>query len=184
MRIIGGYLKGRLIEPPTGLKARPTTDFARESLFNILNNRYDFSEVSFLDLFSGTGAISFEMASRGAREIDLVEMDRRHCDFIRKTLTNFKITSARVHHQSVTKWVDICRRSYNIVFADPPYDITWLSDLPDMIMNSVIADDQSLFILEHPGKYNFEQHPCFSGHRHYGSVNFSFFSKTPLSPNI
>lgn len=175
MRIIGGDLKGRLIEPPSGFRARPTTDYARESLFNILNNRFDFSAISVLDLFSGTGAISYEFASRGTKDIDLVEIESRHCEFIRKTLLKLKIDSVKVHRISVQEWIKACHKSYDIIFADPPYDISWLKDLPSMILASEAVTAETVFILEHPKALDFRDHSAFTEHRNYGNVNFSFF---------
>jgi 16S rRNA (guanine(966)-N(2))-methyltransferase RsmD len=177
VRIIGGSLKGRLIEPPSGFRARPTTDYARESLFNILNNRFDFDEISLLDLFSGTGAISYEFASRGTEDIDLVEIEARHCEFISKTLRNLKINTVKVHRLSVQTWLQVCNKSYDIIFADPPYDLAWLTDLPALVMASKAVKADTLFILEHPRSLNFREYPEFNEHRHYGNVNFSFFRR-------
>lgn len=176
MRIIGGKFRGRLIEPPSGFKARPTTDFARESLMNILNNRYDFSSVSFLDLFGGTGAISYEFASRGTEDIDIIETDRRNCDFIRNTLRQFDMKSAKVHRMDVRDWLKICHKQYDIIFADPPYALKWLTEIPDMVLRSGAVTDSTLFILEHPRKIGFSGHAALSEHRKYGNVNYSFFT--------
>lgn len=175
MRIIGGRLKGRLIDPPAGFKARPTTDFAREGLLNILGNRYDFSEISLLDLFGGTGAISYEFASRGTADIDIVETDRRNCEFIRRTLRGLELTSAKVHRLDVRDWLKICHKQYDIIFADPPYALRWLTELPAMVMASRAVHDSTLFILEHPKSLDFSGQPYITGHRKYGNVNFSFF---------
>ncbi len=177
MRIIGGSLKGRLIEPPAGLRARPTTDYARESLFNILNNRISFPDVSVLDLFSGTGAISYEFASRGSCNIDLVEIDPRHCAFIARMVRQFDLEGVRVHRMSVTKWLEVCTRSYDIIFADPPYDLKWLGELPSLVMDSMAVNDDTTFILEHPRTMDFSDNEWFSEHRYYGNVNFSFFRR-------
>jgi 16S rRNA (guanine(966)-N(2))-methyltransferase RsmD len=177
VRITGGSLRGRIIDAPAGYKARPTTDLARESLLNILNNRYDFSAVNLLDLFSGTGAISYEFASRGTEDIDLVEIDRRNCEFISKTARKLGISKARVHRLDVRDFLKACHKQYDIIFADPPYDLAWLSGLPDLVTNSGAFKEESLFILEHPKTNDFTSHPCFSEHRNYGSVNFSFFKK-------
>lgn len=133
MRIIGGRFRGRLIEPPAGFRARPTTDFAREGLINILVNKYDFSDISLLDLFGGTGAISYEFASRGTEDIDVIETDRRNCEFIRQTLRSLNLTSARVHRMDVRDWLKICHKNYDIIFADPPYELKWLTMIPDMV---------------------------------------------------
>jgi len=177
VRIIGGDLKGRLISPPAGFRARPTTDFARESLFNILNNRFDFSDISVLDLFAGTGAVSIEFASRGSKDIDLVEIEPRHCSFIRKTLENLKISTVKVHRISVQEWLKACHKRYDIIFADPPYEISWLKDLPAMVMRSGACGDDTVFILEHPKSLDFQSYTGFTEHRNYGNVNFSFFRK-------
>ena len=176
MRITGGELKGRRIEPPSGFKSRPTTDFAREGLLNILDNRYDLASVSFLDLFAGTGAISYEMASRGTADIDMVETDRRNCEFIHQTLDHLGISKAHIHRLSVSDWLKICHKKYDLIFADPPYALKWLKDIPDMVLQSDASDKDTVFILEHPRTISFTTHPCFTEHRNYGNVNFSFFS--------
>lgn len=176
MRITGGNFRGRLIEPPSAFRARPTTDFARESLMNILNNRYYFEDVSLLDLFGGTGAISYEFASRGTADIDIIETDRRSCEFIARTLRMFDLPSARVHRIDVRDWLKICHKQYDIIFADPPYALRWLEQIPEMVMMSRAINDTTLFILEHPKNKDFSSHVFFSEHRNYGNVNFSFFS--------
>lgn len=175
MRIIGGKYKGRVIDPIAGLKARPTTDFAKESLFNILNNRIDFETASVLDLFSGTGSISFEFASRGAETIHSVERDARNVTGIRKGTEKLGIENIRVIHIDVKAYLRTCNYKYDIVFADPPYDLDWLKDLPDLIIESAIMKTEGFFILEHPKRLNFSSHPGFFEHRNYGNVNFSFF---------
>lgn len=177
MRITGGNFRGRLIEPPSGFKARPTTDFAREGLLNILNNRYDFPELSLLDLFGGTGAISYEFASRGTTDIDIVETDRRNCEFISKTIRGFGFESARVHRLDVRDWLKICHKQYDIIFADPPYALKWLPELPARVLASGAVKDSTLFILEHPRTIDFKESAWFMEHRSYGNVNFTFFRK-------
>lgn len=175
MRIIGGSLKGRLIDPPDSFRARPTTDFARESLLNIISNRYDYENLSLLDLFAGTGAISYEFASRGCPDIDTVEIEKKHTDFIRKTTGNLNLEKVRVHRIDVRTWLKVCRREYSIIFADPPYDLPWLRSIPDMILRSAATGPSTLVIVEHPRKISFTEHPAFSEHRSYGNVNFTFF---------
>lgn len=175
MRITGGQYRGRLIEPPPGFTARPTTDFAREGLMNILNNRYDFPALSLLDLFGGTGAISYEFASRGTEDIDIVEIDRRNSEFISRTLRTMGLTKARVHRLDVRQWLKICHKQYDIIFADPPYALRWLPELPARVMASGAVNQSTLFILEHPGTYDFSQEKWFRENRKYGNVNFSFF---------
>lgn len=175
MRIIGGKYKGRKITPPSSFKARPTTDFARESLFNILNNRIDFEEVSVLDLFSGTGSISYEFASRGAKEVHLVEMDMKHISGIRRIIKDMEIDNIRTIHIDVRAYLKTCSVKYDIVFADPPYELSWLRDIPDLVMGSGIIKDDGFFILEHPRDMSFSNHNMLFEHRNYGGVNFSFF---------
>jgi 16S rRNA (guanine966-N2)-methyltransferase len=176
LRIIGGKYKGRIINPISALKARPTTDFGRESLFNILNNRVDFESTSVLDLFSGTGSIGFEFASRGAEVVHLVEKDQKHILGIRNTIDNIGFTNIKPIHIDVKAYLKTCRFKYDIVFADPPYDLEWLKSIPDLVIGSNVLKEDGFFILEHPRVMDFENHKKFYEHRNYGSVNFSFFS--------
>jgi 16S rRNA (guanine(966)-N(2))-methyltransferase RsmD len=175
LRIISGKYKGKQINPPTGFKARPTTDYARESLFNILANRYDFGSLSVLDLFSGTGSISFEFASRGAAVIHLVEKDLRHISFIRRMSAEMKFENIKTIHIDTKAYLKVCKFTYDIVFADPPYDLRWLDTLPDLVLTSGMLNENGIFILEHPKSIGFTSHKHFFEHRNYGSVNFSFF---------
>lgn len=175
MRIIGGRYRGRRITPPAGLRARPTTDFAREGLFNILSNRVDFEDIMVLDLFSGTGCISYEFASRGAREIHLVEKDIKHIAGIRKIIRDLELSNIKAIHIDVKAYLRTCTAKYDIVFADPPYDLSWLKEIPDLVTRSGIIRDDGFFILEHPRNMSFGNHSLFYEHRNYGGVNFSFF---------
>lgn len=175
MRIISGKYKGRKIVPPASLKARPTTDFARESLFNILNNRIDFEDITVLDLFSGTGSISYEFASRGALEVHLIEKDVKHIAGIRRIIKELEISNIKPVHIDVRAFLRTCKFKYDIVFADPPYDLTWLEELPGMISEAHIIKEDGFFILEHPKSVSFNSHKLFFEHRNYGGVNFSFF---------
>jgi 16S rRNA (guanine(966)-N(2))-methyltransferase RsmD len=175
LRIIGGKYKGRRIIPPGNLKARPTTDFARESLFNILNNRIDFEEITVLDLFSGTGSISYEFASRGAMEVHLVEKDVRHIAGIRRIINEMGISNIKTIHIDVRTYLRACKIKYDIVFADPPYEINWLKELPDLVFGADVVKEDGFFILEHPKNMSFAGHNLFFEHRNYGGVNFSFF---------
>lgn len=176
MRIIGGQYKGRIISPVAGLKARPTTDFARESLFNILNNRVDFKSISVLDLFSGTGAIGFEFASRGVEVVHMIEKDHKHISGIRQNIEKIGITNIKPVHIDVKAFLKTCKFKYDIVFADPPYDLGWLANIPDLVISSGVMKASGFFILEHPRALRFGDHELFYEHRNYGSVNFSFFS--------
>ena len=176
MRIIGGRLKGRQIVLPMGYKARPTTDFAKEGLFNILTNLIDFTEVSLLDLFSGTGAISYEFASRGCPDVTSIEMAPDNARFIKQRAHSLGLGSIRVIRHNVFDFVKICSKQYNIIFADPPYAIEGLEKIPNLAIPLLTED--GLLILEHPGTFNFEQHPNFLKEKKYGNVHFSLFTAT------
>lgn len=180
MRIIGGSLKGRTVMPPSGFRARPTTDFAKEGLFNMLGNEYDLSSVRVLDLFSGTGSISYEFASRGAKEIYSVEMNPLHASFIRRSAAAFRIDGMHVIRHNVFGFLEICKIDFDIIFADPPYEIEGLDTIPDRVFGAPCVPGGLLraggvFILEHPGTYSFENHPRFVKEKKYGNVHFSFF---------
>lgn len=182
MRIIGGSLRGRTVIPPSGFKARPTTDFAKEGLFNVLDNMYDLSAVRVLDLFSGTGSISYEFASRGAEEIYSVEMNPLHASFIKRSAASFGLTGMHVVRHNVFEFLDICRIDFDIIFADPPYGLEGLDTIPDKVLGAPGAGDGLLrdggvFILEHPGTFSFEGHSRFQREKKYGNVHFSFFKQ-------
>jgi len=179
LRIIGGRYKGRRINPPSNFQARPTTDFAREGLFNILNNRVEFESINVLDLFSGTGSISYEFASRGAATVHLVETNPRHIAGIKKILKELDLQNVRPIHIDVRAYLKTCTAKYDIVFADPPYELSWLKELPDLVTKAGVIKADGFFILEHPRDLNFDSHKLFFEHRNYGGVNFSFFN--PLS---
>ena len=175
MRIIGGKYKGRRIYFPGNFKARPTTDFAREGLFNVLNNRIDFENINVLDLFSGTGSISYEFASRGAASVHLIEKDLKHFAGIRRIIKDMDFNNIRPVHIDVKAYLRTCSLKYDIVFADPPYELTWLKELPDLVTKANVLKSDGFFILEHPRDMNFSGHELFFEHRNYGGVNFSFF---------
>ena len=182
MRIIGGKYKGRRIVPAGNFKARPTTDFAREGLFNILNNRVDFETINVLDLFSGTGSISYEFASRGAASVHLVEKDPRHISGIKRIIKDLDIENIRTIHIDVRAYLKTCSVKYDIVFADPPYDLKWLKELPDLVTQAGVIKNDGFFVLEHPKSLIFTGHKLFFEHRNYGGVNFSFFK--PISASL
>ncbi len=175
MRIIGGYLKGKNILPPANYAARPTTDFAKEGLFNILINEYDIEELSVLDLFSGTGSISMEFASRGCKDIISIEMNPLHTRFIKQVATAYKVKGIQVIRHNVFDFLEICTKKFDIIFADPPYAIEGLDTIPDKIFNKDLVNKNGYLILEHPGTYNFSEHPNFVKEKKYGNVHFSFF---------
>ena len=176
MRIIGGRLRGKAILPPAGYKARPTTDFAKEGLFNTLNNEFWFEDLAVLDLFGGTGSIAFEFASRGAGEVITVEMNPAHVAFIRKTATALGVDPVvKVLHQNVFDFLDICTKRFDIVFADPTYALEGLDTIPDRVLQKGLVAEGGYLILEHPAEYDFAAHPSFVKERKYGNVHFSYF---------
>lgn len=175
MRIIGGRLKGKTILPPSGYKARPTTDFAKEGLFNVLNNEYEMEGLQVLDLFGGTGAISYEFASRGASRVYCVEMLPLHANFIKSQAAKFALDNLTVVRHNVFEFLEICREKFDIIFADPPYALDDLDSLPDKVFSKDILHPGAYFILEHPEEHNFESHPYFVKEKKYGNVHFSFF---------
>jgi 16S rRNA (guanine966-N2)-methyltransferase len=175
LRIIGGTYRGRRINPPSNFKARPTTDFAREGLFNILNNRVDFESINVLDLFSGTGSISYEFASRGAASVHLVEKDMKHIAGIKKIVSELGFKNIKPIHIDVRAYLKACSIKYDVVFADPPYELSWLNELPDLVTQSGVIKEDGIFILEHPRDLSFTAHKLFFEHRNYGGVSFSFF---------
>ena len=177
MRIIGGRLKGRQICPPAGYKARPTTDFAREGLFNVLDNEYDFEGMKVLDLFGGTGAVAFEFASRGAAKVYSVEMARENASFIKAEAARLGLDNVVMVRDNVFDFLPICHEKFDIIFADPPYALEGLETLPDKIFDRDILYDGNYFILEHGDEHSFAAHPYFKKEKRYGRVHFSFFSK-------
>jgi 16S rRNA (guanine966-N2)-methyltransferase len=181
MRIIGGELKGRLFKPGKNFKARPTTDFARENLFNILTNRIDFEDTKVLDLFAGTGSISFEFASRGSQSVTSVEIDHVHYAFIASVIVQLNLEKV-IHllRYDVLKFIPRCTEQYDLIFADPPYQLKGLSNIPDLVLKHGIIKTDGMFILEHGKNDNFAAHPNLFEERVYGSVHFSFFKPTVI----
>jgi 16S rRNA (guanine(966)-N(2))-methyltransferase RsmD len=178
LRIISGTYKGRYIPVPASFKARPTTDFAREGLFNVLANTYDFTGLMVLDLFAGTGSIGLEFASRGAERVDMVEINARTTSFLQRTTRQLGIENVRVIRSDVSRYLRRCRSSYDLVFADPPYDLDIIPSLPELVLNAEILVEDGWFILEHGKKNSFAQHQQFLELRKYGSVHFSIFERS------
>ncbi len=176
MRIIAGSLRGRRLNPPQNLPVRPTTDMARESLFNILNNYVDYEDCSVLDLFSGTGAVSFEFVSRGAREVTSIDINAQCTDFVKSEAVRMGVKNIHVVRADVFDLLKRANRRFDIVFADPPYALEGLPTLPDLVFGRQLLTDDGIFILEHPREFSFEEHPHFWQHRAYGKVNFTFFA--------
>lgn len=177
MRIIGGKFGKRRIKTPANLRLRPTTDQAKEALFNILNNRFYFDEINILDLFSGTGSISYEFVSRGASSVTCVENNLVHFKFITSVKSDFEMEQFFPIKTDVFKFLEINTEQFDLIFADPPFDLPNLEDIPNHIFEKDHLNEEGVFILEHPDKYNFSKHPNFQELRKYGKVNFSFFGK-------
>ncbi len=177
MRIISGKYGRRRFDVPTGITARPTTDMARENLFNVLNNFIDFDGITALDLFAGTGAISFELLSRGAAAVTAVEMARTQTAFINKVKAMLADDNLTVVKGDVFKFIDSCTRRFDLIFADPPYDLPRFADVPRLVLDSPVMGPGSIFVMEHPREHDFSALPHFMQHRAYGKVNFSIFSR-------
>ncbi|MBO5886533.1 MAG: 16S rRNA (guanine(966)-N(2))-methyltransferase RsmD [Bacteroidaceae bacterium] len=177
MRIITGKYRGRHFEVPRSFSARPTTDFAKENLFNVLQAYIDFSDgPTALDLFSGTGSITLELVSRGCSRVISVELDARHHRLIKQFLDKLQETAALPVRGDVFQYVAKCREQFDFIFADPPYTLSQISELPDIILDRGLLKEGGLLVLEHGKQNDFSQHPRFVEHRSYGSVNFSFFN--------
>ena len=176
MRIIGGRLKGSLINPPVNYKARPTTDFAREGLFNVLDNEYEFDGLKVLDLFGGTGAIAYEFASRGASRVYCVEMARENATFIKREAARLGLDNVTMVRDNVFDFLPVCKEKFDIIFADPPYALEGLETIPDKVLGRDLLYPGCYFILEHGDGHSFASHPLFVKEKRYGRVHFSFFA--------
>lgn len=174
MRIIHGKYGKRRLNLPASIKARPTTDQAREGLFNILINRLYFEEIRMLDLFSGTGSISFEFASLGTSDITLVEKDRFHIQYIKKNAEILGIEEINIIQGDVFTFLSRQKSKFDIIFADPPFDLPNFRSIPDLVLPHLL-DKDSVFILEHGPSNDFSDHPHHKETRRYGKVRFSFF---------
>ena len=175
MRIITGKYKGRHFDIPRTFKARPTTDFAKENIFNVLNGYIDFDEATALDLFSGTGSISLELLSRGCRQVVSVELDRDHHRFIQECVRKLNAPEVTPLRSDVFRFLKTCRQQFDLIFADPPYALPELPTIPDLIFEKALLKDDGIFVFEHGKDHDFSKHPHFIEHRAYGSVNFSLF---------
>lgn len=160
---------------PRTFKARPTTDFAKENIFNVLNSYIDFEDATALDLFSGTGSISLELVSRGCAQVVSVELDRDHHAFISQCLKKLNTDRCIPIRGDVFRFVKSCRQTYDFIFADPPYALKELKDIPQLIFDRGLLNDGGVFVFEHGKDNDFSSHPNFVEHRAYGSVNFSIF---------
>ncbi|MEI7527260.1 MAG: 16S rRNA (guanine(966)-N(2))-methyltransferase RsmD [Mariniphaga sp.] len=177
MRIISGNHKGRMLRPPEGLLVRPTTDMAKESLFNILNNYVDFEEIRVLDLFAGTGNISMEFAARDAKLVMSVELNSRCTDYISKMAAELKFTNLTVIKANVLTFLARPSGSYDVIFADPPYDMADREKVPALVFENNWLADEGYFVMEHDKHLSFKTHPFFAEERQYGKIHFTFFRK-------
>ena len=175
MRIIRGKYGRRRFDVPTNITARPTTDFARENIFNVIENLIDLEGASALDLFAGTGAVSFEFLSRGCASVTAVEKAATQYNFIRKVAEILADPALHVVRGDALRFIDSAKSSYNIVFADPPYNLPGFGEIPSKVLGSKLLTEGSIFIIEHSKAYDFSALPHFLEHRAYGSVNFSIF---------
>ena len=176
MRIITGQYKGRHFDIPRSFKARPTTDFAKENIFNVLNAYIDFEDAMALDLFSGTGSISLELLSRGCKNVVSVEADRDHYAFIKQCLAKLGTDRCITIRGDVFRYLKTCHQQFDLIFADPPYALKQLKEIPDIVLSGNLLTDDGIFVFEHGKDYDFSSHPHFVEHRSYGSVNFSLFT--------
>ncbi len=180
MRIITGKYKGRHFEIPRSFKARPTTDFAKENIFNVLTGYIDFEGASALDLFSGTGSITLELLSRGCAQVIGIEADRDHHRFILQCLDKLNLTKGTGPNVSILRadafrFIKSCKQQFDFIFADPPYALKELPTIPSLIMEKGLLKSEGIFVFEHGKDHDFSADPHFVEHRSYGSVNFSLF---------
>lgn len=176
MRIISGELGGRRINPPAKMPhTRPTTDIAKEGLFNIIENNLDIGTLKTLDIFGGTGSISYELASRGAEDCTIVEKDTAMYEFIKKTAQELKLTNFKVIKMEVFKFLEQCTEQFDFIFAGPPYALTTIDELPKKIAEKQLLKPGGWFVLEHTPRNNYESYPFFVTARNYGTTIFSIF---------
>jgi len=175
VRIISGIHKGRKIIAPDNLPVRPTTDRGKESLFNILNNYFDFEETDCLDLFAGTGNISYELVSRGCRSLIAVDIDAKCTDFIEKTLDKLEYMQGEVFRWDVFRFIQQTPQRWNLIFADPPYRLENMLAIPELVFENKLLNENGYLVIEHDKHVDFSENPFFKDHRKYGKVNFSFF---------
>ena len=175
MRIITGKYKGRHSDIPRTFKARPTTDFAKENIFNVINAYVDWEEATALDLFAGTGSISLELLSRGCQQVISVEKDRDHAHFISQCMEKLGTDEHILIKGDVFRFLKSCHQKFDLIFADPPYALPELETIPDLIFQYDLLKEEGLLVFEHGKTNDFSTHPHFIEHRSYGSVNFTLF---------
>ena len=183
MRIISGELGGRRISPPSNMPfTRPTTDIAKEGLFNIIENNLDLESIRTLDLFGGTGSISYELYSRGVRDLTIVEKDPTMFQFIQKTANELGVKECKVIRSEVFKYMLDCKEKFDLIFAGPPYALGNIEDLPILVFKQALLKEEGWFILEHTPRNDFKTTPFFRTERKYGSTIFSIFVNRPEEP--
>jgi 16S rRNA (guanine966-N2)-methyltransferase len=176
MRIISGEHGGRRINPPAKMPhTRPTTDIAKEGLFNMLQHSIEFDGLVTLDLFGGTGSISYELASRGATDLTIVEKDEKMYEFIKKTSEALRLENFKVVRMDVFKFIAQCSAQYDFIFAGPPYALTNIDELPKLIFEKQLLKPGGRFVLEHTPRNDYEKFPYFRAARNYGTTIFSSF---------
>ncbi|HEX6916348.1 MAG TPA: RsmD family RNA methyltransferase [Chitinophagaceae bacterium] len=177
MRIISGKWGGRRISPPSRMPhTRPTTDIAKEGLFNILQNRISFEGIKTLDLFGGTGAISYELASRGAADLTIVEKDPQMHAFIKKNVEMLGMEGTKVLKMDIFSFLDSCTEKFDFIFAGPPYALGSIDEIPKIIVSKQLIAPGGIFVLEHTPRNDYQQFAGFSSMRNYGTTVFSFFT--------
>jgi 16S rRNA (guanine966-N2)-methyltransferase len=176
MRIIGGALGGRRIHPPSDMPyTRPTTDLAKEGLFNILQHQFTIEGAKTLDLFGGTGSISYELASRGAADLTVVENDSTMFNFIKKTIGVLGLDNVKLVRSDVFKYIESCKEQFDFIFAGPPYALKTIDELPRLMHEKELLKPAGWFVLEHTPRNNYQGWPLFAAERNYGTTIFSFF---------
>lgn len=175
MRIITGKYKGRHFDVPRTFKARPTTDFAKENIFNVINAYQYWEETDALDLFAGTGSISLELLSRGCQQVISVEKDRDHARFISQCMEKLGADNNILIKGDVFRFLKSCHQQFDLIFADPPYALPELETIPDLIFQYDLLKEDGLLVFEHGKNNDFSDHSRFLEHRSYGSVNFTLF---------
>jgi 16S rRNA (guanine966-N2)-methyltransferase len=177
MRIIAGEYGGRKFNPPSKMPyTRPTTDIAKEGLFNVLQHQLDMEGLKTLDLFGGTGNISYELASRGAEDLTLVEKDNNMFDFIKKTIEKLKIQGIKPIKMDVFKYIQQCTEQYDFIFAGPPYALTTIDELPKQIIEKKLLKPGGIFVLEHTPRNDYKTFEGYKMEKNYGTTIFSFFT--------
>lgn len=176
MRIIAGEHGGRKFNPPAKMPyTRPTTDIAKEGLFNVLQHKLDIEELKTLDLFGGTGSISYELASRGAHDLTIVEKDSTMFEFIKKTAQALKIENLKAVKMDVFKFIEQCIDKFDFIFAGPPYALSSIDELPRLIFEKQLLNKGGWFVLEHTPRNDYKNFPYYKMGKNYGTTIFSFF---------